>query len=191
MKLSNDGGELNVLFWLPEEFWKVSAASSPNASQSQVDLIIKVVHPYCIVGVSSGKTGLFGAVTYRTEAEVQNLVRLRDSEGNTYPPLPEDKLDPSVPALLGLLKPVLTRTSGAAGENVHFYVFPGNKKDGTRICDPTKEGLCEVDLGERIFKWRLPLGSLLPKQKCPSCGEILSGAYKFCPYDGTKLPGSK
>ena len=191
MKLSNEGGEVNVLLWLPEEFWKVSAASNPNASQSQVDVIIKVVHPYCIVGVSSGKVGPFAAVIYRTEAEVRGLIELKDNEGNTYPPLAEDLLDPSLPAFLGLLKPALVRTAGSVAQNMHFYVFPGSTKGGTRVCDAMKEGACEVDLGERVFKWRLPLGSLLPKQKCPVCGETLSGAYKFCPYDGTKLAGNK
>jgi hypothetical protein len=191
MKISNADGELNMLYWMPEEFWRISAASNPNVSQSQVDVIINVIHPYIIVGVSSAKTGPFAAVTYRTEVEIRDLVRLKDSKGNTYFPFPEDKLDPSVPGLLAFLKPGLVRMAGPAGQNIYFYAFPGSTKDGTRICDPTKEGFCEVDVGTRQFKWRLPLGSLLPKQKCPTCGEMLSGAYKFCPYDGTKLPGNK
>lgn len=190
MKISNVDGELNVLLWMPEEFWRVSSASNPNASQSQVDLIIKVIHPYTIVAVSSGKTGPF-AVTYRTEAEVRDLVRLKDNKGNTYSPLPEDQLDPSVPGLFALLKPVIARTAGPAAQNIYFYAFPGSTKDGTRICDPTKEGSCEVEVGTRQFKWRLPLSFALPRQKCPTCGEMLSGAYKFCPYDGTKLAGNK
>lgn len=190
MKISNVDGELNLLFWLPEEFWRVASASNPNASQSQVDLIIKVIHPYTIVGVSSGKTGPF-AVTYRTEAEVRDLVRLKDSKGNTYTPLPENQLDPSVPGLFAFLKPGIARTAGSAAQNIYFYAFPGSTKDGTRVCDPTKEGSCEVEVGTRQFKWRLPLGSVLPRQKCPTCGEMLSGAYKFCPYDGTKLAGNK
>jgi hypothetical protein len=191
MKVSNVDGELNIIYWMPEEFWRMSAASNPNASQSQVDLIIKVIHPYTVVGVSSGKTGPFAAVTYRTEAEIRALVRLKDSKGNTYSPFPEDQLDPSVPGLLAFLKPGLVRVAGPAGQNIYFYAFPGSTKDGTRICDPTKEGSCELDVGTRQFKWRLPLGSLLPKQRCPTCGEMLSGAYKFCPYDGTKLAGNK
>jgi hypothetical protein len=190
MKLSNVDGELNILFWLPEEFWRMSAASNPNASPSQVDMIIKVVHPYTIVGVSSGKTAPF-AVIYRTEAEVRNLVRLKDSKGNIYSPLPEDKLDPSVPGLFAFFKPAMARVAGSGAQNIYFYAFPGSTKDGTRICDPTREGFCEIEVGTRQFKWRLPLGSVLPKQKCPTCGEMLSGAYKFCPYDGTKLPGNK
>jgi len=190
MKISNVDGETNLLFWMPEEFWGISAASNPNVSQSQVDQIIKVIHPYTIVGVSSGKNGSF-AVTYRTEAEVRDLVRLKDGKGNTYSPLPENQLDPSVPGLLAFLKPGLARTAGSAAQNIYFYAFPGSTKDGTRICDPTKEGSCEVEVGTRQFKWRLPMGSLLPKQKCPTCGEMLSGAFKFCPYDGTRLAGNK
>ena len=31
------------------------------------------------------------------------------------------------------------------------------------------------------------LGSLLPDETCPKCGEVLPGNYKFCPYDGTRL----
>jgi hypothetical protein len=72
-KLSNVDGELNILDWMPEEFWRISAASNPNASPSQVDMIIKVLHPYTIVGVKSGKTAPF-AVAYRTQAEVRDLV---------------------------------------------------------------------------------------------------------------------
>jgi len=191
VKVSNEAGEMNLVWWLPDEFWKASVAANPSATPAQLEIFLKVVHPYFIVGVGSGKLGSFGAITYRNEAEIRGLVQLKDNEGNIYKPLPEDKMDASVPALLGLMKPVMARMTGPLGENIHFYVFPGSKKDATRICDPIKEGSCEVDLGERVFKWRLPLGSLLPKQKCPVCGETLSGAYKFCPYDGSKLAGSK
>ena len=53
--------------------------------------------------------------------------------------------------------------------------------------DAKKEGFFLVELGENEFRWRLPLSSLLPLTICPTCGEELSGAYKFCPWDGTKL----
>lgn len=171
-QISHEAGGINTVWWLPEEFWKAALAANPNPTPPQTkifvqEMFLKVVHPYFIVGVSSGKVGPFGAITYRTEAEVRGLVQLKDNEGSIYEPLPEDKLDSSMLALLDAMKPTLAKTGGAFGENIHFYVFPGSKNDGTRICDPRKEGTCEVDLGERAFKWRLPLGSLLPKQKCP------------------------
>ena len=191
MKVSNVNGELNLVFWFPDEFWKAASASNPNVVQSQVDILVKIVHPYAIVGVASGKTAPFAAVSYRTEAEIRGLLQLKDDQGKSHVPLPEAQLDPSVPGLLGFLKPAMSRMSGPIGDHTYFYAFPGTSNDGTRICDPSKEGVCEVDIGTVQFKWRLPLGSLLPKQKCPACGEWLSGAYKFCPYDGTRLAGGK
>jgi TonB family protein len=189
VQASNEAGGLISVLWLPEEFWKATMAANPSLTPAQLEMFLKAVHSYFIVGVSSGKVGPDGAITYRTEAEVRGLVQLKDNEGSIYKPLPEDKPDPIVRACLILMAPSMAKTAGAFGENFHFYVFPGSRNDGTRICDPLKEGACEVDLGERAFKWRLPLGSLLPKQKCPVCGETLSGAHKFCPYDGAKLVG--
>ena len=191
MRMSNANGEVNLVFWIPDEFWRLAAALNPNASTSQTDVVIKVVHPYTILCVASGKNRPFAAPDYRTEAEVRGLIRLKDGSGNIYTPLPQDQLDASVAGLLAIAKPSLERMSGSATSKWYFFVFPGSTKDGMRICDPTKEGTCEVDLGEQAFRWRLPLGSLLPKQRCPRCGEMLSGAYKFCPYDGTKLEQNK
>lgn len=190
-KVSNEAGELNMIWWMPEEFWKASAESDSKAAPADVETLLKVVRPYVIIGVASGKKGSFGALTYRGEAEIRAIIHVKDSDGGISDPLPEDKVDASVPALLGLMKPMIARMTGPLGENFHFYIFPGHRQDGTRVCNPLVEGSCEVDLGEQIFKWRLPIGSFLPKQKCPHCGEILSGAYKYCPYDGTKLEVSK
>ena len=114
-KFSNEAGEMNLVWWLPEEFWKASAAANPNSTPTQMEMFLKVVHPYFIVGVGSGKVGLFAAITYRTEAEIRGIVQLKDNDGNIYKPLPDDKLDASVPALLGLMKPILFEGSGTIG----------------------------------------------------------------------------
>jgi len=62
---------------------------------------------------------------------------------------------------------------------------------GRRIADAKEEGSFAVLIGEKKYRWKLPLGSLLPPKTCAECGEELSGAFKFCPYEGTKLPGKK
>lgn len=190
-RFSTEGGELNIIWWLPEEFWATSVAANTNVKPAQVQMFVKFVHPYLMVGVVSGKILTFGPPTYRTEAEIRSLIKLKDSDGTIYPPLATDKVAASVPALEALMRPGMAKMLGPLGENMNFYVFPGSRKDGTRVCDASTRGVCEVDLGERAFKWKLPLESVLPKQKCPVCGEILSGAYKFCPYDGSSLAGGK
>jgi hypothetical protein len=190
-RISTEGGELNIIWWLPEEFLATSVAANTNVNPVQVQIFIKLVHPYLIVGVVSGKILTLGPPTYRTEAEVRSLIKLKDNDGATYPPLSDDKVAASVPALVALVRPELAKMLGPLGDNMNFYVFPGSRQDGTRVCDPTTRGACEIDVGERAFKWKLPLESVLPKKKCPVCGEILNGTYKYCPYDGTSLAGGK
>ena len=86
-------------------------------------MFLKVVHPYFIVGVSSGEVGPFGAITYRTEAEVRGLVQLKDNEGSIYEPLPEGTLDSSMLALLDAMKPTLAKTGGALAAETSTSTF--------------------------------------------------------------------
>ena len=189
-KFSTEGGELNIVWWLPQEFWSTSIAANTNVKPAQIQMFTKFVHPYLIVGVVSGTVSTFAPPTYRTEAEIRSLIRLKDSDGTTYPPIESSRLAASVPTLESLMRPSMAKMLGPLGENMNFFVFPGNRKDGSEVCDASRRGVCEVDLGEHRFIWKLPLESVLPKQKCPVCGEMLSGAYKYCPYDGTKLPAA-
>ncbi len=190
-KVSNADGRLEVAWWLPEEYWKRSMENANNIQPAQIETVLKLVHPYFITAIVTGKTGAFGAVTYRSDDEIRGLLQLKDNDGNVYKPLADDKMDSSLVGLLAVMRPLLGQRIGPMGENMHFYVFEGLSKDGTRRYDPLNDSSFVIHIGEREFKWRLPLDSLLPKQKCPTCGEELSGTYKFCPYDGTKLAGSK
>jgi hypothetical protein len=190
-KVSNAGGRIDIAWWLPDEYWRISLENSNKVTPSQTENVLKLVHPYFIVGMVSGKTGDFGAMTYRSVDEIRGMLQLKDGEGNIYKPLGDDKIDASLRALLGVMKPILGKMLGPMGENMNFYVFEGLNQGGTRRYDPLKDGSFAIDMGEREFKWRLPLDSLLAKQKCPTCGEELSGTYKYCPYDGTKLAAGK
>ncbi len=190
-KFSTEGGELNIVWWLPQEFWSTSIAANTNVKPAQIQLLTKFVHPYLIVGVVSGKIATFGPPVYRTESEIRNLIKLKDSDGTTYAPIENNQLAASVPTIESLMRPSMAKMLGPLGENMNFFVFPGSRRDGSEVCDASQRGVCEVDLGDHAFKWKLPLESVLPKQKCPVCGEILSGAYKYCPYDGTALSKNK
>ncbi len=190
-KFSTEGGELNIVWWLPQEFWSTSIAANTNVNPAQVQMFTKFVHPYLIVGVVSGRISAFGAPTYRTESEIRGLISLKDSDGTAYAPIEPNHLAASVPALESLMRPSMAKMLGPLGENMNFFVFPGSRRDGTEVCDASQRGVCEVELGDHEFKWKLPLESVLPKLKCPVCGEILSGGYKYCPYDGTSLRKTK
>jgi hypothetical protein len=179
---------LTIAWWIPEQFWRAAMAQNPDSSPERVEAIVKPLRGYTIVAVIDAKTGLLATLEYTPDATLAAEVSIKDRAGNIYAPLPENQIDGNTKTLLAVMKPLLTNMLGALGQNLHFFVFPAQSKDGNPIAEATKEGLFYVEVGKKEFRWKLPLGSVLPTKTCPTCKETLSGAYKYCPYDGTKLP---
>jgi hypothetical protein len=186
-KLSPSADEMTLVWWLPEEFWRISFEQNPNMTAAQTEEFMKVLHPYIIIVAIDGKIGAFGGVTYESEATIKNSIQIIDSQGTYYRPLDEEKTNPDTKNFLSMMKPVLVNMLGPMGQNMHFILFPSSSENGKSIADAKKEGSFSVKLGKREFKWRLPLGSLLPLKVCPVDGEKLSGAWKFCPWHGAEL----
>ena len=179
---------MTFVWWIPEEYWKVSFEQDPSMTAAQTEDFLKVLRSYTIVVVVVGKVGSFGGITYKPVEDIRGSIQLIDKQGNSYLPISEDKINADTQNFLSMMKPVFANMLGSMGQNMHFFIFPDKGKNDQRIADATKEGSFKVKLGEEEFKWRLPLGALLPPQLCPTCKEKLTGSYKFCPWDGTKLP---
>ena len=190
-KWSGKQGEVTLIWWVPEEYWRVSIAQGGNVTVAQVEEVIKVLRPYIVIVVVDGKVGSFGGITYTPEPTIRATLQIRDSEGVRYHPLDEDTISPDSKNFLLMIKPLFANLVGQLGQNMQIFLFPAENKKGQKIAEAKKEGTFSVELDEREFKWRLPLGSLLIPKICPVCGEKLSGAYKFCPWDGTKLSETK
>ncbi|MDD4980638.1 MAG: hypothetical protein PHC54_05155 [Candidatus Omnitrophica bacterium] len=186
-KRSDKPGEMTFIWWIPEEYWQASFTQNPSMTPAQIDDFLKVFRPYTLVAAVDGNMGSFGTVTYKTEAEIRGNLSVIDSAGNKYLPLGEEEINADIKGLLAMMKPAWANNFGPIGQNMHFFLFPGQNKEGRSIADAKKDGIFLVKLDEREFRWKLPLGSLLPSKICPTCGEKISGAYKFCPWDGTKL----
>ena len=186
-KMSKETDEMTLLWWIPEDFWQVSFAQDPNMTAAQAEEFIRVVRPYMIVVAVDGKIGSFGGVTYKSEATLRNSIQIIDNQGTSYPPLSEEHIDADVKNFLAMMKPVFGNMLGPMGQNMHFFLFPSKNITGQNIAVAKSDGTFWVKLDKRKFKWRLPLGSLLPPKICPIDGEKLSGAWKFCPWHGAKL----
>ena len=186
-KVTQNLNRLVLVWWTPNEFWRASFSQNPSASKAQIEEALKVLRPYTLIAVIDGKIGAFGGITYKSEADIRSSVYIRDSHGTVYPPLSMDKIEINAKNFLSMMKPMLANMLGPFGQNSHFILFPTENKKGQKIVEAKSEGAFSLKYGEKEFRWRLPLGSLLPVKICPSCGEKLSGAYKFCPWDGTKL----
>ena len=73
------------------------------------------------------------------------------------------------------------------GRSMSFCVFSSKTSSRQVLGKASGPGRFSLKLPDRQFHWRLPLGSLLPEKSCTKCGEQLSGAFAFCPYDATPL----
>ncbi len=186
-KHSRTAGEATMVMWLPEEFWRASMAQNPTASEAQIEQLVKLIRRYTFIMAVDGTHGPLGGVTYRSEADIRAHIQLRNSNGTFYRPLSEHNIDADTKILLSMFKPVLVNTIGPLGRNTHFFLFPSKNMKGRYIAQAKTEGAFTVRLGEREFSWRLPLSSLVSPKICPVDGEKMSGAWKFCPWHGTKL----
>ena len=186
-KMSQSADEMKMIWWIPEEFWRVSFEQDPNMTAAQAEQFIKVLRPYMVIVVVDGKIGAIGGVTYKPQITIQNSIQIVDREGTHYRPLSDEKIDADTKNFLSMMKPVFVNMLGPMGQNMHFFLFPSKNKKGQNIAVAKKEGTFSVKLDKREFKWRLPLGSLLPPKVCPVDGEKMSGAWKFCPWHGVEL----
>lgn len=188
-RLSLEADRIMIVWWIPDEFWEAALSQNGSLTKEQIEEFIALVRPYTLVAASDGKQGKFGATAYKSEDDVRKSLQFIDSTGTSHRPLNIHEADAEIRGLLSLMKPILANSIGSAGENMHFFLFPASNKMGKKIAEAKKEGSFTVKLGSTEFKWRLPLGSLLPPKACPVDGEQLDGSWKFCPWHGNKLSG--
>lgn len=189
-KMIQKDNQMSLLWWIPEEFWRLSLEQSA-AGGERTSQFLEVLRPYIVLVAVDGKIGPMGGMTYRSEEDMRGALSVADARGNRFRPVGLMDVAPDAKNLTAIMKPVFANMAGPLGKNMHMVLFPAVDKEGKRIADAAARGSFTVFLGEREFRWRLPLGSVLPSRTCPSCGENHSGAYDYCPYDGTRLGGKK
>jgi hypothetical protein len=190
-KATADPGRVDTVWWIPTIFWLITNSQDPTVSQSDFEDLARVLDPFIIIGTVAGNIGPFGGVSFRSKAEVEEHLTCITSEGKQLKIVGMDEVNADVKNLLSVLKPVLTNVVGPMGENMHFFLFPSRDESGSFYADPTMNGFFSIELGNDTYTWKLPLASLLTPKTCPKCGEELSGAWAYCPWDGATLPENK
>lgn len=176
-----------AVWWMPLEAWEILLKQNPNYTEAQAKEILDKFHSYLYFMVVAAGADPTGGMTYADSLYVQTNTHLIDRQGQTYKPLSEDQLDPEVRLFVARMRPVMANILGPLGQHMHVFLFSSKDKNGQYIADTKKEGSFSMKVGESVFQWRLPLGSVLPPKTCPTCKETMSGAWKYCPWDGTKL----
>ncbi|MFY0651735.1 MAG: hypothetical protein JXQ96_06860 [Cyclobacteriaceae bacterium] len=186
-RTSSASEEINLVWWIPVEFWEISLQNDPSMTKAQLAEFINVLENYTMIGVIDGKIGAFGGITYTSREDIQKNLNIISTSGKKLVPLWDDDIDPDAQNLISMLKPVFANMLGNMGENLQMYMFSGYEDGKVRVADPTEKGNFVVNLKDIVFDWKLPLGSLMPPKKCPEDGEMMSGNWSFCPWHGKAL----
>ncbi|MCC7249957.1 MAG: hypothetical protein IT473_15140 [Lysobacter sp.] len=190
-RVSSPGNQLNLVWWIPPEFWAASATQSGETDAKKIDEVARLFSKYTIVAVVKGEMGVVTMGDFMGEDQVRDIARVIDSKGRKLEPVPTKKLEPDLVILLGILKPILKSMIGPAGENMHFLAFPAKDASGVAISDPYRNGELVVMLGDQRFAFKTPLPSLLSPMYDMSSGEAFPGTYRFNPYTGNALTPDK
>ena len=66
-KMGQSPEEMTLVWWIPEDFWRISFQQNPNLTAAQTEEFLKVLRPYIIIVAADGKVGSFGGITYKSE----------------------------------------------------------------------------------------------------------------------------
>ncbi|MFL6302518.1 MAG: hypothetical protein ACJ72H_03170 [Candidatus Sulfotelmatobacter sp.] len=186
---ANEAGYAGLVWWIPTEYWEISSERS-GVPEEKATQRYAPLRKYTVVAVAVGKIGI-GNINWVSESDIRDNVRLRDADGNTYPPV--QKLSGDAEGLVAVLKAVFGNTLGAMGQNIQLLFFSASNKMAKPIADPTSTGEFSVIVSKIIegkdkkFEWKLPLTSLSPPKYCPVGKERLQANWKYCPWHGVRL----
>ncbi len=187
-KSSNDPSKVNIIWWIPIEFWETSFKDDPTVTEEQVTSMIAVMKQYQLVGVILGKIGVFGGVNFENEAMVLSKTSLKDHYGDIHNPLKKDAISSDMQNFLDIMKPMISNMMGNLGENFAFLVFDAKNSSDKPIIDPLQDHDFEIIIeGDETYAFDLPIGAVLMPKICPEDKVEHNGKWTFCPFHGTKL----
>lgn len=184
---SQAADSLDLVWWIPAEFWDVVMTGEKEMGEKTRGEFGDLFRSHTIIAAVKGKIGSFGVTDFESESDLRAKLRVRDATGKSYEPIAADKVDRRLTMLIQVMRPMFKNLLGEMGDNMQFYVFPGQDANGQRLANPVGSGSFNVSLGDESYSYRLPLGSLLVPRRDPSTGEVFPGSYRFNPYTGTEL----
>jgi hypothetical protein len=185
MRTGNNAFQL--VWWIPTEYWKESFKNIPTLTEEQKNGIYKAVDHYIVLAVVDAKTTLLGSIIAASKDDIVYKLSLTIDQGPQMQPLLDSEVSSDANNLFAMMKPVIANMMGQFGQGMEFICFKGTDADGKKLLNPIKNGFLSVNLGDSTYKWRLPLGSLLPPKFDSKTGEKFPGNYAYNPFTGSNL----
>jgi hypothetical protein len=188
MRASN--GKLDMVWWIPTEFWEASFKRSGTVPQRQREEMIATIDNYIIVAAIEGSVDSLGAMTSTSKEDMEKRVLLLVGK-ERLTTIPESELTPGARNFIQIMKPIITNMLGQMGQGLHMVAFKSKDENGKPFVDPKLPGQISIKVGDKSFDFRLPLATLLPARVDAESGERFPGSYNFNPFTGKKLVGAQ
>lgn len=188
---SPDG--INMIWYLPPEFWEASFAADPTLDPAEVRDLQGMLQNSFVIAIVRGDLNEWGMMTFHPENRVaaSYSVTFVDEHGKSTELQRAERIDPAMGSILGTLKPMLSAAMGEMGQNFHFFVYSDPAE--SRRVSPFEPGTLEVSLkrlgtdAAGTVAFEFPLDSLFEPRTCPHCAREQQIRWNFCPFDGTDL----
>jgi len=186
-KLARSNNQTTVIMWLPTEYWRASLDDF-GVPASERDKFTAMVDNYMVLIAVKFDVDLRNGLNFVEQEKLSASITIEDAAGARYQAVDQAKVDAKMRMVLAESRPVLAKAMGPLGDQMVILAFPAVTANGKRIAEPTKEGAFFVNVGDDArFRYRLPLGSLLPPQYDVESGEQFPGNYRFSPFSGKPL----
>ncbi|MEP0827814.1 MAG: hypothetical protein HRF51_04765 [bacterium] len=189
----NEADRLNIVWWIPLEFWKGVFASDSSISEADKVAYLEAIRDYSVISICQADIGAFGSFDFYPEEKVRQgmYVSVTDSAGAAQEVTVIADLPSELEVILGVFKPILKAAMGNLGANMHFFVLPDRNHPDARLIDPYRLGRLSVSLTQSEGKVvscgiEFPLNSLFVPRKCPN-GKEAHVSWNYCPWTGQKL----
>ena len=186
-KASRAMDDVLLAWWVPQELWLMFLSRASGVDEAKRQEYLAVMDPYMVFLVVDGVIGKDGVPQFEKREDILNSLSLEDANAKTWPVLDESQISQEARDFLSRVFPAFARNLGPLGNNLHYAVFASRNAKGEPIANVFGEGTFRLIMKRRAFRWRTPLGALVPPKHCPITGEELDGGWKYNPWNGARL----
>lgn len=184
-KIVQKGSIVDMVWWIPSEYWKESFKQANQITEQRKEYFIKIMDEYSLFAVFHiDLNGINGIAKANRQKIIQNVEL--EVKKEIIPILGPNEISTEASDFLHMMKPIISKMSGQVGQAFEFLAYP-NKRNGTKIIEPLEKGSFKYTSFGNVFRWRLPLASLLPPVHDQETGEEFPGNFIYNPFTGEKM----
>ncbi len=180
-------------WWLPVDYWE-RVARELKWKDEDVRALRERLSAYSVIAMLDATVGEDKKLAFAEHTGIADRLEVRIGGGDPLPVL--RKLDPEVSRPLPELAYPLRSSLGPLGAGLRLLVVSNTDESGKPRIHGASPAVIRVRLQTGAEKpvelfWHTPLSAVAGKPGDPKTGEPLEASWRFNPWTGEKLPGTR